>query len=85
MYIVYWLISQKKDKTYVGFTANIRNRLKKHRNKGVESTKDFGKFRCIILGRAISLAEARTKEKYWKSCAGRKKLKRIFNKLGPFV
>jgi putative endonuclease len=85
MYIVYWLISEHKDKTYVGFTENIKQRIKKHKEGGVRSTKAFGKFRCIILDRASDICEARRKEKYWKSSAGRKKLKLIFNKLGPIV
>ena len=35
-------ISPKRNKTYVGYTNNIQNRLKKHNsNKGAKSTKGY--------------------------------------------
>ena len=43
-YYVYMLksISLAKKKTYVGFTNNLKNRLKKHNsNKGAKSTKGY--------------------------------------------
>ena len=43
-YYVYMLksISRVKKKTYVGFTNNLKNRLKKHNsNKGAKSTKGY--------------------------------------------
>lgn len=78
MYVIYWLIAENSNKTYVGFTSDIDKRLDKHRQHVVKSTRDFGKFRCFILEKAQNATEARKIERYWKSCAGRKKLKIIF-------
>lgn len=38
----------------------------------------FGDFHYRIVDTAVDEFEARKKEKYWKSCAGRKKLKKFF-------
>jgi len=78
MYKIYLLISESNDKTYVGFTDNIDRRKNEHRNQKVKTTKNFGNFRTILLGEANNAAEARQKEKYWKSGTGRKKLKSYF-------
>lgn len=78
MYVIYWLIAEDSNKTYVGFTSDINKRLGRHRQHVVKSTRDFSKFRCFILEQVKNVAEARSREKYWKSCAGRKKLKIIF-------
>jgi len=80
-YKIYWLISEDKLKTYVGFSPRLEERLREHRNKKVKSTKDFGNFRNYILEEVRTLKEARKKEKYWKSHAGRKKLKQLFKKI----
>ena len=65
----------------MGFSDEIKRRIKEHKNGQVSTTKDFGKFRCFKLEEVISLKEAREREKYWKSSAGRKKLKKIFRQL----
>ena len=82
-YIIYWLISETQSKTYIGFTDNIKIRIKQHCAGQVHTTKKFGKFKCYILERIICVneEEARKREKYWKSYSGRKKLKIYFNKL----
>lgn len=81
MYNIYWLINERKNKTYLGFTNNLKQRIYQHKNKKVKSTKDFGKFRCIILEHMSNLELAIKREGYWKSGAGRKKLKILFKKL----
>jgi len=81
MYQIYWLINQKKTKTYIGFSNNLQKRLKEHRNKKVNSTKAFGVFSAYMIEEVNSLNKARVREKYWKSSAGRKKLKLCFQKI----
>ncbi|MBU1164973.1 GIY-YIG nuclease family protein [Patescibacteria group bacterium] len=44
MYIIYWLINENFNKTYIGFTNNLKNRLKEHKNKRVKFTRNFGNF-----------------------------------------
>ena len=67
-------------------TDNLARRLKQHQNGNTKSTKYFGNFKHIVLEDNITTAEqARLREKYWKSCAGRKKLKNYLIKYGPIV
>ena len=81
MYKIYWIINQHKTKTYVGFSDRLQKRLNEHKNKKVKTTKNFGKFNVYLLEEINTLNEAREKEKYWKSTAGRRKLKLYFNKI----
>ena len=79
MYIIYWLISREIHKTYVGFSDNLPRRLREHKNKKVKTTENFGQFRCFILERVVTSEQAIRREKYWKSSAGRKKLKKLYS------
>ena len=81
MYKIYWLINQRKTKTYIGFSNELQGRLREHKDKKVNSTKNFGIFSAYIVEEVDSLNEARKREKYWKSSAGRKKLKIYFQKI----
>lgn len=80
-FIIYWLINEHYNKTYVGYSNNIIKRIKEHKTGKVKTTRDFGKFRCFILEYTNSTEGARKKEKYWKSHTGRKKLQILFKKL----
>jgi putative endonuclease len=77
-YRMYWIISENRCSTYVGFSDNIDRRIEEHRNKKVKSTKDFGNFTYQLIDFATDIAEAKKKEKYWKSFAGRNRLKKLF-------
>ncbi|NMB48481.1 GIY-YIG nuclease family protein [Candidatus Kuenenbacteria bacterium] len=77
MYVIYWLLTG--DKTYIGFSNNFPRRLEEHRKKCVKSTKKFNQFEHYILERVETLIEARQRERYWKSSAGRKKLKKLYS------
>ena len=81
MYQIYFLVNEARTKTYVGFSDNFKEREQEHRSGNVKSTKKFGDFRHKILETASSLEEARRREKYWKACSGRKKLKKTFEDL----
>ena len=82
MYKTYWLISQDKTKTYVGFSERLEDRIREHKDKKVFTTKNFGAFRVFVLEEvAEDIPLAREREKYWKSSAGRKKLKQFYSKI----
>ena len=86
MYKIYLLISEDNKKTYIGFTDDINRRINEHRKQKVKTTKNFGKFRIIILEElkeTDNTQDARHKEKYWKSGAGRNKVKIIFKNMVP--
>ncbi len=79
MYSIYWLVDETKTRTYVGFSDDLFRRLSEHKNGKVKTTKNFGAFQYKILEEVQTENEARQKELYWKSCAGRKKLKKLFH------
>lgn len=81
MYTIYWIISENKRHTYVGFTNELTRRLSEHKNKRVQTTSQFGNFQAYKIEEVQTDTEARKREKYWKSCVGRKRLKIIFNKM----
>jgi len=81
MYKIYWLINEQKNKTYIGYTRDLRRRIKEHRNKKVKSTRKFGEFKAYLIEEVCFLKEARKEERYWKSSIGRKKLKKYFHRI----
>lgn len=74
---VYILISLKDKKTYTGSTDNLEKRLSEHNSGKVKSTKNKAPLRLIYSESFQTLKEARVREKYFKGCSGRKKLKDI--------
>ncbi|MFC1612908.1 GIY-YIG nuclease family protein [Patescibacteria group bacterium] len=80
-FIIYWLISEDSTNTYIGFTDNIKRRIIEHKGGKVKTTKKFGKFRCFRIEEVSNIIEARKREKYWKSKAGRNKLKEYYKKI----
>jgi putative endonuclease len=77
MYFVYVIQSVKDKKFYTGITTNIKRRLNEH-NRGLSSTpstKSRGPFKLIYFERYNTRIEARRREKYLKSGAGREERK----------
>ncbi len=75
MYYTY-VIKSKKDKNYyTGCTKNLRERLKKHNNGEVQSTKGRGPFELIYYEACTDKKNAFRREKYLKSGPGKRYLK----------
>ncbi|MBO0321918.1 GIY-YIG nuclease family protein [Muricauda sp. CAU 1633] len=72
MFFVYVLYSREFKKYYVGFSADIDRRLKEHNNGKTQSTKAFIPWEMVHKESFETLTEARRREKYLKSAAGRK-------------
>jgi len=68
------------NKTYIGSTDNLERRLQEHFSGNAYSTKNKLPAKLAYSKGFESLEEARYMEKYYKSCAGRKKLKELFKK-----
>ena len=75
MFSVYILQSKKDKRTYVGFCKNINNRLREHNLGKVNATKNRRPLRIIFIEKVQNLQESKKRERYWKSGAGRRKLK----------
>jgi len=77
MYYIYILKSKKDNRTYVGYTNNPKERLKKHNSGQVKSTKFRTPLELIYSEKFNNFAEVRKRELYWKSGGGRRKLKEL--------
>jgi putative endonuclease len=78
MFSVYILESQKDHRTYVGYSHDPFARLFEHNKGTVNATKNRRPLRIIFIENCTEEAEAKERESYWKSGAGRRKLKKYF-------
>jgi len=68
MFYTYILISEKDDKFYVGYTDNLKRRIKKHNNGDVESTKYRRTLKLIYYDEVcLNQKDAIHREKYLKT------------------
>jgi putative endonuclease len=72
MFFVYILYSDTFDRFYVGMTSNLEQRLNRHNSGKVKSTKAFVPWVFVLKENYISKLEARRREVYLKSSAGRR-------------
>jgi putative endonuclease len=75
MHFVYVLRSQNFPKSYVGMTNNIERRIQEHNSGKHVYTKRHLPWDVIWKEQYDTLKDARVREKYLKSAAGRKFLK----------
>jgi putative endonuclease len=80
MFYLYILQSLKDKRTYVGHTADIERRLWEHNSGRVLATKNRQPLKILKVETCATLSEAKKRELYWKSGAGRNKLKEFFKK-----
>lgn len=85
MFVIYILQSLKDGRTYVGFSSDVKKRLTEHNHGAVNATKNRRPFKILFTERAENITQAKKREKYWKSGAGRRKLKSFFENGFPFV
>lgn len=78
MFYVYILLSQKDGKTYTGFSDNVDRRLNQHNSGMVPATKHRRPLELLFTEDFETKLEAKKRELYWKSGAGRRKLKQFF-------
>lgn len=71
----------KDNKTYVGYTDNFNRRLHQHNSGLVKSTKHRTPFKVLFTENFVTKIEAKKRELWWKSGAGRRKLREYFNKI----
>ncbi|MCX6122033.1 MAG: GIY-YIG nuclease family protein [Ignavibacteriales bacterium] len=76
-YSTYILQSLVDHKHYTGLSSDVEKRLKMHNAGKVQSTKKRKPFILIYQEVAETLLEARKREKYFKSAAGRHFLKSL--------
>lgn len=74
-YYTYVLRSKKDRGYYIGFTSNIKERIKSHNRGNVESTKNRRPLEIVYFEACLSKGKAENREKYFKTGFGRKFLK----------
>jgi len=77
MYYVYLLISEKDRGFYIGFSQNLRRRLKEHNSGKNVSTKHRKPWQLIYYEAFSNEKDAKAREVYLKSGYGRDQIKSI--------
>jgi len=84
MFYVYILQSEKDKSLYIGFSSDLRKRLVTHNKNQVTSTKDKTPWKLIYYEAYLERKDAAGREKFLKSGAGwrfiKKQLKYHFDK-----
>ena len=76
MYFVVYLLENQKDKSwYIGFTTNLKQRLKDHQKKRSSYTSKKETWKLIYAEMYLDKFDALGREKFLKSGSGRKFLK----------
>jgi putative endonuclease len=76
-YYVYVLESlPRPDQLYIGFTRDLKRRLKEHNQETTFSTKRYAPWKLIYYEACRDILDAERREKYFKISQGRRLLKR---------
>ncbi len=77
MFYIYVLKSKKDNSQYIGLSQNTEERLKEHNAGRVKSTKPKRAWKLLYKESFRTRTDARKREKYLKSAAGRRFRKEI--------
>ncbi|MBP6883748.1 MAG: GIY-YIG nuclease family protein [Candidatus Pacebacteria bacterium] len=75
MFTVY-VLKDKDEKVYKGMTNNLNRRLSEHNSGHTQTTSSMKKLRLVYKEEYATFEEARKRELYFKSAAGRRFLKK---------
>jgi putative endonuclease len=81
MYVVY-VLQDIGGKIYKGYTSNLERRLTEHRRGKTITTSKMNNFRVVYTEQLPKLEDARKRELYLKTAAGRRFLKTKLNLWG---
>lgn len=85
-YYVYLFLSLKDNKFYVGFTNDLKRRIKEHTDGYVTATKHRLPLKLIHYEYFINEADAKARERFLKSGFGREQLKKSLKRtLGEYL
>ncbi|MFH0892532.1 MAG: GIY-YIG nuclease family protein [Candidatus Falkowbacteria bacterium] len=84
MWLVYILYSRKLNKTYTGSTNNFKERISKHNNGLVRSTKLGKPWIPVYVEFYPNETSARDREKHFKTSPGRRYLKNNIDSIIKF-
>lgn len=75
MYYVYILKSLETGKMYIGFSSNLKQRVKQHLHGQVHTTRRMGRIELVFYEAFKLEIDARHREKYFKTTKGKRALK----------
>ena len=84
MYKAYILQSEKSGKYYIGHTQDLENRLKRHNDGRVRSTKEHRPWKVIYTESFNTKEEVYRRELKIKSYKGGEAFKKLISKMGGF-
>lgn len=65
-YYVYILQSQKDNSLYIGYTSDLRKRIKQHNNGDSQAAKPFRPYKLIFYEAFLDRVDAKHREEYLK-------------------
>ena len=74
MYYTYILLSEKDNKLYIGYSSNLKQRIKEHMAGNVFATKGRLPVKLIFYEAFLSQEDALRREKYFKTDPGKRSL-----------
>jgi len=77
MYFVYVLRSEVNRNLYKGYTQDLEQRVDQHNRGRTKSTKAFVPWTLVYWEEFIDAIDARKREKYFKTAAGRRFIKKV--------
>lgn len=81
-----YILRNKNNRLYTGFTYDLRKRFNEHNNKKSTYTKYRGPYELIYYEACLDENDARQREKYFKSGRGKRylksRLKRFLSRTG---
>jgi putative endonuclease len=75
MFYVYVLLSEKDNRFYTGYTADLEKRIEEHMNGKVLSTKNRLPVKLVYFEASLNQNDALHREKYLKSTYGKRYLR----------
>ena len=80
MFFVYALASSHRKYIYVGLSANLKERIRRHNHGFEKTTKPYAPFRLIYFEVVNDRPTARRREKFLKTTSGKRFLRSINDK-----
>ncbi len=76
MFYTYFLQSEAFEETYIGYTSDLKKRMKEHNSGLSASTKRYKPWKLIYYEACLSEQDAKRREGYLKTTQGSRLLKR---------
>ncbi len=80
MFYTYVLLSLKDNKFYIGFTNDLKRRLKEHNSGKNISTKPRRPLKLIYYEAHLSKTDSERREQYFKTAKGKSSLRQMLRK-----